>query len=173
MAQISLLPWQELYDPITNDVIQTNTNTALNGKLYTKFLVSLEGQALQNMVFRKRLHVNGLLLLQELAQMYNPKNVPEVIATKTGEFWSNTKQSPYESIYAYYNRFHDFLDELSEAVKPILTKSAICHFIFILRSEFEAIQINFCFRNLQLEWNTQERPKMLVLCRDYHNSVNH
>jgi hypothetical protein len=58
----------------------------LNGKLYAKLLVSLEGQALQTIVFRKQLRANGILLLQELTQMYRPKNVPEVIAAKTGFF---------------------------------------------------------------------------------------
>jgi hypothetical protein len=93
MAQLSLSPWQSLYDPIKNDIVTSTTDMKLNGKLYAKLLVSLEGQALQNMVSRKHLHTNGILLLQELHQMYCPKNVPEVIAAKTGEFWSQMKRS--------------------------------------------------------------------------------
>jgi hypothetical protein len=40
-----------------------------------------------------------------MVQTYQPKNVPEVIAAKTGEFWSKTK------IDDYYNHFHELLDE--------------------------------------------------------------
>jgi hypothetical protein len=38
--------------------------------------------------------MNGLLLLGDLAQIYRPKQVPEVIATKIGEFWSQLKCFP-------------------------------------------------------------------------------
>jgi hypothetical protein len=51
MAQLLLSPWQSLYDPVKNDIISSTTNSQLNGKLYAKLLVSLDGQALQNMVF--------------------------------------------------------------------------------------------------------------------------
>ncbi len=78
---ISLSLWQELYDTISNDIVQTTLNTALNGKLYAKLLVSLEGQALQCIISQKHLQArNGLLLLCELTQAYKLKNVPEVIA---------------------------------------------------------------------------------------------
>jgi hypothetical protein len=42
-------------DSHTNDFVDTTSNTTLNGKLYAKLLVCLEGQALQNMVSRKHL----------------------------------------------------------------------------------------------------------------------
>jgi hypothetical protein len=95
MAQLSIPPWQDLYDATTNNVVETTTNTTLNGKLYAKLLVSLEGQALQAMVSRKHIRANGSLLLKELIQTYIPRNVPEVIAAKTGEFWSNMKPAPH------------------------------------------------------------------------------
>jgi hypothetical protein len=88
MAQISLQPWNVLYDPIKNDIVESTSNSQLNSKLYAKLLVCLEGQAMKNMVSRKHVRANGILLLQELHQMYKPKNVPEVIAAKTAEFWS-------------------------------------------------------------------------------------
>jgi hypothetical protein len=106
MAQLLLSPWQSLYDPVKNDIISSTTNSQLNGKLYAKLLVSLDGQALQNMVFWKHLCTNGLLLLQELHQMYRLKNVPEVIAAKTGEFQSQMKCSTSEAVDVYYNHFH-------------------------------------------------------------------
>jgi len=46
MVQLTIPPWQELYDVTTNDIVESTTNTTLNGKLYAKLLVSLEGQAL-------------------------------------------------------------------------------------------------------------------------------
>jgi hypothetical protein len=55
MAQLSIPPWQELYDVTTNNIVASTTNSVLNGKLYAKLLVSLEGQALQAMVSRKHL----------------------------------------------------------------------------------------------------------------------
>jgi hypothetical protein len=64
MAQLSLPPWNSLYDPITNNIVQTTSNTQLDGKLYAKLLVCLEGQAMKNMI-----RANGLLLLQELHHM--------------------------------------------------------------------------------------------------------
>ena len=114
MAQLSLPPWQSLYDPIKNDIVTSTTNTQLNGKLYAKLLVSLEGQALKNMISRKHLRANGIFLLQELHHMYRPKNVPEVIAAKTAEFWSKMRRSPSESVDQYYNWFHELLDELND-----------------------------------------------------------
>jgi hypothetical protein len=45
VAQLSLSPWQELYDSSSNDIILTITNMALNGKLYAKLLISREGPA--------------------------------------------------------------------------------------------------------------------------------
>jgi hypothetical protein len=47
MAQMSLPPWQELNDSASNDIVLITTNTQLNGKLYAKLLLALEGSALQ------------------------------------------------------------------------------------------------------------------------------
>jgi hypothetical protein len=38
MAQPYLPPWQELYDITSNDVVDTTSNTTLNGKLHAKLL---------------------------------------------------------------------------------------------------------------------------------------
>jgi hypothetical protein len=46
------------------------------------------------------------------------------------------------------------------------------HFIFTLGSEFESIQHNYRIGNLPQEWNTTDWPSLLVLCRNYYNSVN-
>jgi len=72
VAQISIPPWQEFYDSNTNSIVKTTHNTALNSKLYAKLLVSLEGQALQDVVSRSHLRANGILLLHELVQTYHP-----------------------------------------------------------------------------------------------------
>ncbi len=136
MAQMSLPPWQELYDSASNNIVLMTTNTQLNGKLYAKLLLALEGSALQGIVSRKHLRANALLLLQELVQTYKPKNVPELIAAKTSEFWGNTKRLPHETIDSYYNPFHEILEEFSDSDEPISTKSAIRHFIFTLGTEF-------------------------------------
>jgi hypothetical protein len=105
-------------------------------------------------VSRKHLRANGLLLLHKLLQTYKPRRAPEVIAAKTGEFWSQLKHSLNESIDSYYNRFHELLDDLLEADGPIPMKSAIHHFIFMLGLEFKMIQNNFCICNLPSEWQT-------------------
>jgi hypothetical protein len=86
MAQLSLPPWLELYDASKNNIISTTNNGSLNGKLYSKILLALESSALQSAVSKTHLRANGLLLLHDLVQTYKPKNVPEVIAHKTGEF---------------------------------------------------------------------------------------
>ncbi len=67
------------------------------------------------MVARKHISANGILLLRELQQINRPKNVPEMIAAKTGEFWSQTKWLSHESVDTYYNIFQELLDDLSEA----------------------------------------------------------
>jgi hypothetical protein len=103
VAQLSLPPCSEFYDASTNSVVTVTAHQALNAKLYAKLLVALEGQ---DIVSRSHLHANGLLLLQELVQTYKPKNVPEVLAAKAGEFWSKIKRAPNESVDLYYNRFH-------------------------------------------------------------------
>jgi hypothetical protein len=45
MANISLPPCTKLYKPVKNDVLLSATNTTLNGKLYSKVLLTLEGSA--------------------------------------------------------------------------------------------------------------------------------
>ncbi len=172
LAQLSIPPWLDLYDTSINYVVSITTNTTLNGKLYDKLLVSLDSQVLQNMMSRKHIRGNGLLLLKELVQTYKPRNVPEAIAAKTGEFWSHTKHLPNETVDSYYNRFHDLLDDIANADEPISTKASIHHFLFTLGSKFESIQNNFRIGLLPPEWQTQDWPTMLALCRDYSNSVN-
>jgi len=171
MAQLSLPPWQDLYDSSTNTVVTATTNSSLNGKLYAKLLISLEGTALQNVVSRTHLRANGVLLLQDLVQTYKPRHVPEVIAAKTSQFWGSTKRSPSETVDDYYNRFQELLDDLKDADEAISTKSAMRHFVFTLGSEFEPIQHNFRIGCLPPSWHTQDWPSLLVLCRDYFNSV--
>ena len=172
MAQLSLPPWQDLYDSSTNDVVATSTNSALNGKLYSKLLLSLEGQPLQDIITRSHLRANGLLLLQELSQTYRPRNVPEVIAAKTGEFWSKMKRRQNETIDSYFNRFHELLEDISESDDKISDRSAMRHFLFTLGSEFEPIQNQYRIGNLPSEWKTTHWPTLLVLCRDFYHSVN-
>jgi hypothetical protein len=72
MAQISIAPWQDLYDSTSNSVVKVTANTALNGKLYAKVIGALEGSALHHVLARKHLCATGILLLQELHQIYNP-----------------------------------------------------------------------------------------------------
>ena len=86
MTQLSLHPWQELYDPVTHDVVTSTQNSTLNGKLYAKVILALEGSAYKNFISRKHLRANGILLLSELVQTYKPRNVPEMIAAKTVDF---------------------------------------------------------------------------------------
>jgi len=172
MTQLSIPPWSALYNSVTNTVVSTTSEVSLNSKLYAKLISSLEGSALQNMVARKHIRANGLLLLKELQQMYLPNNVPEMIAAKTGEFWSNTKRMSYETVDAYYNRFQDLLEDLSEADEVISDKSAIRNFIFTLGSEFESIRNSYRLGNLPPEWMIEDWPTILVLCRDYYNSIN-
>lgn len=108
MTQLSLFLWQKLFDSTTNDIVSVTLNMTLNGKLYAKLLASLEGSALQKVACCKHLHANGLSLLQELVQTFHPKNVPEVIATKTSEFQGSTKCLSSEMVDTYYNPFHNF-----------------------------------------------------------------
>jgi hypothetical protein len=147
-------------------------NTALNGKLYAKVIGAVEGSALQHMLARKHLHAHGILLLQELHQMYKPKCVPEVLDIKKGEFWGQTKRNPLQSIDNYYNRFHELLEELNEDVETISVKTAICQFLFTLGMEFEPVQMNYHLGTLAPDWHTEDWPYLLVLCRDFYNSVN-
>jgi len=82
------------------------------------------------------------------------------------------KRAPHETIDAYYNRFHELLDDLNDAYEPIATKSAIHHFIFTLGSDFDAVQNNFRLGNLPPEWTVQDWPSILVLCCNYYNSIH-
>jgi len=172
VAQLSIPPWQEFYDQSTNSVIKSTTNSMLNGKLYAKLLVSLEGQALQDMVARSYLRANGLLLLLEMMHTYKPCKVPEVLAAKAGEFWSKTKRGQNESVDSYYNRFQDLLEDLNEADDKISTASAMRQFIFTLVPEFLPIQNLYRIDNLPIVWKTTSWPELLVLCRDFYHSIN-
>ncbi len=172
MAQLSLPPWSSLYDPVKNDIVTSTVDSQLNGKLYAKLLVCLEGQAMKNMISRKHLRANGLLLLQELHRMYKPKNVSEVLAAKTVEFWSKLKRANSEMVDNYYNRFHELLDEINDFRKTVSKQDAIRHFIFTLGSDFESIQNSYRIDNLPKEWRTDDWPTLLILCQDFHNSLH-
>jgi hypothetical protein len=171
LTQLSLPPWQDLYDSIRHDVVDSTQNASLNGRLYSKIILALEGSAYKNFVSRKHLRANGVSLLAELVQTYKPRNVPELIAAKTVEFWGQMKRQPNESIDAYYDRFQELLEDLEDAEEPIATKAAIRQFIFTLGPEFQSIQNNFRINNLPSEWKTNNWPDLLTLCRDYYNSV--
>jgi hypothetical protein len=171
MTQLSLPPWQALYDPFRQDVVITTQNSSLNAKLYSKIILALEGAAYKNFVSRKHLRANGILLLEELAQTYKPRNVLEIIAAKTIEFWGQMWRNPTESIDAYYDRFHELLEDLADAEEPIAPRAAIRQFIFTLGPEFESIRNKFCINNLPPEWRTQSWPTLPTLCRNYYNSV--
>jgi hypothetical protein len=80
MAQMSLSPWKELYDNVSNTIVPSTSNTLLNEKLYAKLITCLEGQALHDIVSRAHLRANGVSLLHELVEAYKPKHVPEVLA---------------------------------------------------------------------------------------------
>jgi hypothetical protein len=112
-----------------------------------------------------------LSLLQDLVQTYRPQNVPEVIAAKTTLFWGSTKRIPSESIDDYYNRFRELLYDINGDQKRIPLKDAMRHFVFTLGTEFETIQDNFRIDNLPSKWHTDDWPNLLILCRDYYNSV--
>ena len=172
MAQLSLPPWSSLYDNVRNDIVSTTSDSQLNGQLYAKLLVCLEGQALKNMLSRKHIRANGLMLLQELHHMYRPKNVPEVIAAKTAEFWSKMKRGPSETIDSYYNRFHELLDDINDFRESVTKEDAIRQFIFTLGSDFESIQNSYRINNLPSAWKTDDWPTLLILCRDYYNSIH-
>jgi hypothetical protein len=94
--------------------------------------------------------------LGDLVQTYCPKQVPEVIAAKIGEFWSQLKCFPNDSVDNYYNCFEELLDDLLKANEPISTKSVIHQFIFTLGPEFETIQNNFRIGNLPPEWHNED-----------------
>jgi hypothetical protein len=138
-------------------------------KLYAKLLLWLEGQVFQDMVARKNLRANGLLLLHELSQTYRPSHVPEVTAAQTVEFRSTMKRMQHESDDQFYNRFQSLLGDLEEAGEPIPTRIAIRQFIFTLGSDFAPIQSNFRIGLLPDAWKTTDWPVLLVLCRDYAN----
>jgi hypothetical protein len=171
LSQVSVPLWNELYDAVSNDLVLATSNSSLNAKFYSKLLLSLEGEALRSIACVKHLRADGLQLMQEIIQTYCPKSVPEVIAMKTAEFWGTLKRFPYETVDDYYNRFHNLLDDLSDADTVIPIFSAIHHFIFTLGSEFESLQNNYRQGNLSSQWLTQDWPTILVLCRDYFNSV--
>jgi len=171
MTQLALSPWQDLYDPVQQNVVTTTQNSSLNAKLSSKIILALEGTAYKIFVSRKHLRANGILLLEELVQTYKPHKVPEIIVAKTVEFWGQMHCNPTETIDAYYDRFQELLEDLEDAEEPIAPKAAIRQFIFTLGTEFESIQNNFRINNLPPEWRTQSWPALLTLCRDYYNSV--
>jgi len=125
LTQLSLPPWQELYDSIRHDVVDSTQNASLNGKLYSKIILALEGSTYKNFVSRKHLHANGVSLLAELVQTYKPCNVPELITAKTVEFWGQMKCQPNESIDTYYDPFQELSEDLEDVEEPIATKAAI------------------------------------------------
>jgi hypothetical protein len=76
-----------------------------------------------------------------------------------------------ETVDAFYNRFKELFDEIQDADGNIPIKNAMCHFILMLGTEFESIQNNYRIENLPPKWQTEDWPKLLVLCQNYFNSV--
>jgi len=64
------------------------------------------------------------------------------------------------------------LEDLKDADELISTRSAIRHFIFTLGYDFESIQNNYPLGNLPTAWNTEDWPTILILCRDFYNSIH-
>jgi hypothetical protein len=129
MTQLALSPWQDLYDPVQQNVVTTTQNSSLNAKLSSKIILALEGTAYKIFVSRKHLRANGILLLEELVQTYKPRKVPEIIVAKTVEFRGQMRCNPTETIDAYYDRFQELLEDLEDAEEPIAPKAAIRQFI--------------------------------------------
>jgi len=171
IAQLSLPQWQDLYDISRKDVVKNTSNGTLNSKLYAKLITCLEGSALQSIVARTHLHSDGISVLHDLYQTHRPLQIPEIIAAKTVQFWGSTKRFQNETVDAYYNRFKELYDEIQDAEGNIPVKNAIRHFIFTLGSEFESIQNNYRIDNLPSKWNTEDWPTILILCRNYYNSI--
>jgi len=48
----------------------------------------------------------------------------------------------------------------------------MCHFLFTLGHEFEPIQNLYRLGNLPVAWQPTHWPTLLILCRDFNNSVN-
>jgi hypothetical protein len=59
-----------------------------------------------------------------MSSNFPSKEFPRNYCLKNGKFWSVNKRSPSESIESYFNRYHELLDELSDANEPISTRSA-------------------------------------------------
>ncbi len=58
---------------------------------------------------------------------------------------------------AYYNRFQDLLDELSEVDQTISThEQCITFFLLLQVQKFKKIQHNFCIGKLSYDWNIQD-----------------
>jgi len=104
--------------------------------------------------------------------MYKPKNVPEIVAAKTADFWSKLGRSNSETVDNYYNRFHELLDEINDFRETVPKQDAIRHFLFTLGSDFESIQNSYRIDNLPSSWKTDDWPTLLILCRDYYNSLH-
>jgi len=83
LAQLSLPPWQDLYDASRKNIVKTTSNLSLNSKLYAKLISCLEGSALQSIVARTHLHCDGLSVLHDLFQTHQSLQIPEDIAAKT------------------------------------------------------------------------------------------
>jgi hypothetical protein len=60
LSQVSVPPWNDLYDVVSNDLVLMTLNSSLNAKFYSKLLLSLEGEALHNVALRKYLRADGL-----------------------------------------------------------------------------------------------------------------
>jgi hypothetical protein len=52
--------------------------------------------------------------------------------------------------------------------ETVTEKDAICHF----GSDFESIQNSYRINNLPADWKTDDWPTLLILCRDYYNSLH-
>jgi len=132
MAQPYLPPWQELYDITSNDVVDTTSNTTLNGKLHAKLLCLFWRTSLvEYTVSRKDLRqwfitftgITPSIQTEECNWSHCGQNIWMVVSDKMSSQWV---------YWSYCNYFHELLDDLYETEELISMMSSIHCFIFIL-----------------------------------------
>ncbi len=60
LSQVSVPPWNELYDAASNDLVLATSNSSLNARFYSKLLLSLDGEALGSRALHKHLQADSL-----------------------------------------------------------------------------------------------------------------
>ena len=169
LSILAIPPWQKLYDPITNDVVEESDQVAtLSQKLYSSLQISMQGEAQTIMRSKSHLRGKGLSYLKALKSIYKHKLSKVELITKETEYNSLFRKTD-ESIDSFAARCVALQQELRDNGSFVSQDGFRTRFIRGLGPDFSDVQKQL--DNLPPEWDTFSIDELLNTARKHLHNV--